>query len=139
MHISALIHNRKGPFLSFEFFPPKDDQGMDALKQAAAQLLTAQPDFVTVTYGAGGSTCQRTLEVCDVLAGLGFKVIMPHLTCVGHSRAELTAIANDIHRRGYRNIMALRGDPPKGEKVCSAPKPAKIVAASRLFPSPASS
>ncbi|HPF99620.1 MAG TPA: methylenetetrahydrofolate reductase [NAD(P)H] [Kiritimatiellia bacterium] len=122
MHISDLIHNRKGPFLSFEFFPPKDDQGMDALKQAAAQLLTAQPDFVTVTYGAGGSTRQRTLEVCDVLAGLGFKVIMPHLTCVGHSRAELTAIANDIHRRGYRNIMALRGDPPKGEKVFSAPK-----------------
>jgi len=122
MHISDLIHNRTGPFLSFEFFPPKDDQGMEALKQAAAQLLTAQPDFVTVTYGAGGSTRQRTLEVCDVLARLGFKAIMPHLTCVGHSRADLAAIAAEIHRRGYRNIMALRGDPPKGEKVFVAPK-----------------
>lgn len=122
MHISELLKNRNRPLLSFEFFPPKDDAGMDALKIAAARLLSAKPDFVTVTYGAGGSTRQKTLEICEMLKTMGFAVVMPHLTCVGHSRAELTDISDEIHRRGFRNIMTLRGDPPKGETVYHAPK-----------------
>ncbi len=120
MHISELLHNRKRPLLSFEFFPPKDALGMEALKKAAEALLAAKPDFVTVTYGAGGSSRLRTFEVCDLLRGMGFDPVMPHLTCVGSSRTELGEIADEIHRRGYRNVMALRGDPPKGETVFRA-------------------
>jgi methylenetetrahydrofolate reductase (NADPH) len=117
MHIADLLHNRKRPLLSFEFFPPKDEQGLDTLKRAAEALRVAQPDFVTVTYGAGGSTRLRTFEVCDLLRGMGFDPVMPHLTCVGSSRAELGEVADEIHSRGYRNVMVLRGDPPKGETV----------------------
>lgn len=117
MYISELLKNRNRPLLSFEFFPPKDDAGMDALKIAAAKLLSAKPDFVTVTYGAGGSTRQKTIEICEMLKAMGFAVVMPHLTCVGHSRADLEMISDEIYQRGFRNIMALRGDPPKGETV----------------------
>lgn len=103
------------PLRSVEFFPPKDDSGVEALLQTATALKQIEPDFVSVTYGAGGSTRERTAQVCDLLKrDLGFTV-MPHLTCVGHSRAELTEIANRIHNGGFRNIMTLRGDPPKGQ------------------------
>ncbi len=115
MTICELLKNRKYPLLSFEFFPPKDDRGMEALKQAAGQLLSTHPDFVTVTYGAGGSTRVRTLMVCDVLRDMGFQVVMPHLTCVNSTAEELGAVADQLYEKGYRNIMALRGDPPKGE------------------------
>lgn len=98
-----------------EFFPPKDDSGVEALLQTANALKRIEPDFVSVTYGAGGSTRERTAQVCDLLKReLGFTV-MPHLTCVGHSRAELVEIADRIHDGGFRNIMTLRGDPPKGQ------------------------
>ncbi|HEY1792637.1 MAG TPA: methylenetetrahydrofolate reductase [NAD(P)H] [Opitutaceae bacterium] len=99
---------------SIEFFPPKDDAGVEALRQTAGALKAMAPDFASVTYGAGGSTRQRTAQVSGLLRSeFGFTV-MPHLTCVGHSRAELEAIADNIHANGFRNIMTLRGDPPKG-------------------------
>jgi len=102
------------PLRSLEFFPPKDDAGVEALRAAALALRRMQPDFVSVTYGAGGTTRDRTAQVSALLREeLGFTV-MPHLTCVGHSRAELAAIADRIHAAGFRNIMTLRGDPPKG-------------------------
>ncbi len=82
--------------------------------RTATALRAISPDFVSVTYGAGGSTRQRTAEVSGLLrTQLGYTV-MPHLTCVGHSRAELEEIADRIHADGFRNIMTLRGDPPKG-------------------------
>ena len=115
VRISDLLKTTRRPLVSFEFFPPKDDAGLDNLKRAAEQLLTVEPDFVTCTYGAGGSTRQRTMQVCELLRKLGFKPVMPHLTCVGSIRAELGAIADDLHSRGFRNIMTLRGDPPKGD------------------------
>lgn len=103
------------PLRSLEFFPPKDDAGVEALRATAATLRRIDPHFVSVTYGAGGSTRERTAQVSDLLRReFGFTV-MPHLTCVGHTRAELTAIADRIHAAGFRNIMSLRGDPPKGE------------------------
>jgi methylenetetrahydrofolate reductase (NADPH) len=78
-------------------------------------LKRIAPDFVSVTYGAGGSTRERTAQVSRLLrAEIGFTV-MPHLTCVGHSRTELEGVADELHAGGYRNIMTLRGDPPKGE------------------------
>ena len=102
------------PLRSLEFFPPKDDAGVEALRAAALALRRMQPDFVSVTYGAGGTTRDRTAQVSALLREeLGFTV-MPHLTCVGHLRAELAAIADRIHAAGFRNIMTLRGDPPKG-------------------------
>lgn len=105
---------QKRPLRSLEFFPPKDDAGVEALRATARALKRMNPDFVSVTYGAGGSTRDRTAQVSALLRDeFGFTV-MPHLTCVGHSRAELGEIANRIHARGFRNIMTLRGDPPKG-------------------------
>jgi len=102
------------PLRSLEFFPPKDDAGIEALRSAATALRRMKPDFVSVTYGAGGTTRERTAQVSALLRQeLGFTV-MPHLTCVGHSRAELAGIAERIHAGGFRNIMTLRGDPPKG-------------------------
>lgn len=112
--LSDLLARARRPLLSFEFFPPKDDAAMAALRATSEQLLTVRPDFVTCTYGAGGSTRLRTLEVCDLLRQLGFQPVMPHLTCVGSSRSELENVADEIHARGYRNIMTLRGDPPRG-------------------------
>ncbi len=118
--ISKLLANARRPLLSFEFFPPKSDADMDSLKHSATQLLTTEPDFVTCTYGAGGSTRQRTLQVCEMLRELGYKVVMPHLTCVGSSRMDLLNIADEIYGLGYRNIMALRGDPPRGDMAFRA-------------------
>ncbi|MEI6463272.1 MAG: methylenetetrahydrofolate reductase [NAD(P)H] [Verrucomicrobiota bacterium] len=111
--ISDLFAQRR-PLRSLEFFPPKDDAGVEALRGAATALRRMNPDFVSVTYGAGGTTRDRTAQVSAMLkAEFGFTV-MPHLTCVGHSRAELTDLADRIHAGGFRNIMTLRGDPPKG-------------------------
>ncbi len=111
--ISALFAEQR-PLRSLEFFPPKDDAGVEALRQAAEALRKIEWDFVSVTYGAGGTTRERTAQVSRLLKDeFGFTV-MPHLTCVGHSRAELVALADQIHGDGFRNIMTLRGDPPKG-------------------------
>lgn len=105
---------QKRPLRSLEFFPPKDDAGVEVLRGAATSLKRMNPDFVSVTYGAGGTTRDRTAQVSALLKNeFGFTV-MPHLTCVGHSRSELSDIADRIHAGGFRNIMTLRGDPPKG-------------------------
>jgi methylenetetrahydrofolate reductase (NADPH) len=105
----------RGTLRSLEFFPPKDDAGVEALRHTAAALQRISPDFVSVTYGAGGGTRERTAQVSSILKReFGFTV-MPHLTCVGHSRAELAALADQIHAGGFRNVMALRGDPPKAD------------------------
>jgi methylenetetrahydrofolate reductase (NADPH) len=117
--ISELFAQRR-PLRSIEFFPPKDDAGVEHLRLSAAALKPISPDFVSVTYGAGGSTRHRTAQVSGLLRKeFGFTV-MPHLTCVGHTRAELKEIADRIHDDGFRNIMALRGDPPKGSQEFTA-------------------
>jgi methylenetetrahydrofolate reductase (NADPH) len=100
---------------SLEFFPPKDDAGVEALRQTAAALKRIAPDFVSVTYGAGGSTRERTAQVSRLLREETGFTVMPHLTCVGHTREELNGVADQLHADGYRNIMTLRGDPPKGQ------------------------
>lgn len=111
--ISALFAEKR-PLRSLEFFPPKDEAGVEALRQTAAMLKRMQPDFVSVTYGAGGTTRDRTAQVSALLKAEFGLTVMPHLTCVGHSRTELAALADRIHAEGFRNIMTLRGDPPKG-------------------------
>jgi methylenetetrahydrofolate reductase (NADPH) len=108
------LFEQKRPVRSLEFFPPRDDAGVEALRATASALKRMNPDFVSVTYGAGGTTRERTVQVSAMLKDeFGFTV-MPHLTCVGHSRDQLGEIADGIHAGGFRNIMTLRGDPPKG-------------------------
>ena len=107
---------RQRPVISVEFFPPKDESGGRQIVEAAQEIREAvQPDFVSITYGAGGTTRERTYRYAGVLKdSYGFEV-MPHLTCVGSSREELVEIINGYREAGFCNIMALRGDPPKGE------------------------
>ncbi|MBS0631075.1 MAG: methylenetetrahydrofolate reductase [NAD(P)H] [Verrucomicrobia bacterium] len=112
--ISSLFAPQR-PLRSLEFFPPKDDAGVAALQATAHALRAMAPDFVSVTYGAGGTTRDRTAQVSALLRHEFGLTVMPHLTCVGHTRDELCAIADRIHAEGFRNIMTLRGDPPKGE------------------------
>ncbi len=108
------------PLRSLEFFPPKDDAGVESLRQTASALRSIDPAFVSVTYGAGGSTRERTAQVSAILREeFGFAV-MPHLTCVNHTREEVLAIARTHFRAGIRNIMALRGDVPKGVEPATA-------------------
>ncbi len=101
------------PLRSLEFFPPKDDAGVEALRQTAAALQSIAPAFVSVTYGAGGSTRERTAQVTAMLRSEFGYAVMPHLTCVNHTRDEIRAIAAAHHTAGVRNIMTLRGDVPK--------------------------
>lgn len=99
-----------GPTTSFEFMPPKDEAGEQRLRRALDELKPLAPSFVSVTYGAGGSTRDRTHRiVVDLLDDF---VPMAHLTGWGHGRDELARIIESYHRAGVRNILALRGDPP---------------------------
>jgi len=111
---------QKKPLFSVEFFPPKDDAGGDRMLKTASQIQPHQPDFVSITYGAGGGTRATTLRYAKLLQQEhGFEV-MPHLTCVGHTRDELLEILEEFAEAGFRNVMALRGDPPKGESTFKA-------------------
>lgn len=115
IRVIDLLDRATQPLLSLEFFPPKNRLGFGLLGGSIERMRGIRPDFVSVTYGAGGSTRERTLDACDLLKKMGFGPVVVHVTCVGHSKEELTAIIHDLHERGYRNIMCLRGDPPKGE------------------------
>jgi len=114
MKISQLIMEKR-PLFSFEFFPPKDDASAAALMDVVRNLQELHPDFVSVTYGAGGSTRAKTLELVARIKRDVHLEAMAHLTCVGHSKTEIRAILGELSDRGIENILALRGDPPKGE------------------------
>lgn len=103
------------PAISFEFFPPKDQEGVDRLFTAVADLAPFSPAYVSVTYGAGGSTRQLTVELVGrIQREVGIDA-MAHLTCVGATQAELGGVLDQLQRAGVQNVIALRGDPPKGE------------------------
>jgi methylenetetrahydrofolate reductase (NADPH) len=103
------------PLFSFEFFPPQDAAAAAALMETIDQLKTLEPDFVSVTYGAGGSTREKTLAlVARIKHEIGIEA-MAHLTCVGHSKSEIRSILKELADHGIENILALRGDPPKGQ------------------------
>lgn len=105
----------KEPVFSIEFFPPKSDSAAQQMLRTARELQHCRPDFVSITYGAGGSTRSRTLKYARSLReDYGYEV-MPHLTCVGHSKTELKEIIAQFKESGLKQIMALRGDAPKGE------------------------
>lgn len=101
-----------GPTLSFELFPPKTDEAERALEKCVAELAEMRPSFVSVTYGALGSTRERTREVVTRINAEQAFPAMPHLTCVGHSLADITELLDHYASHGVENILALGGDPP---------------------------
>ena len=111
--IGALLR-AGGRSFSFEFFPPKDDEGEQVLWRSIRELEPLQPTFVSVTYGAGGQTRDRTVAITGRIARETSMVPMAHLTCVGHTVEELNQILADLEAAGVRNVLALRGDPPGG-------------------------
>jgi methylenetetrahydrofolate reductase (NADPH) len=111
MKIRDILRQRK-PTVSFEFFPPKDDKGAAALTETLSQLRDLHPDFTSCTYGAGGSTRAKTLEVTlNIKERFGLDA-MAHFTCVGQRRTEIDLILESFARHGIENILALRGDRP---------------------------
>jgi methylenetetrahydrofolate reductase (NADPH) len=103
------------PAFSFEFFPPKDAEGVAKLFETVAELRPYEPTYVSVTYGAGGSTRNMTVDLVGrIKSELGLEA-MAHLTCVGATQDELRGVLDELRSRGVENVLALRGDPPKGE------------------------
>jgi methylenetetrahydrofolate reductase (NADPH) len=105
-----------GPIFSFEFFPPKTENGERNLESALAELRTLEPAFVSVTYGAGGSTREKTIEIVKRIREQYGLEAMAHFTCVGATVPELRATLDEMHGAGIDNVLALRGDPPAGEE-----------------------
>ncbi len=114
MHIND-IFEQNNTTLSFEFFPPKTDEQADALFQIIAQLEELKPNFISVTYGAGGSTRDRTHDLVLKINSETSLSAIPHLTCVGHTKQEITNIITRYASEGVANILALAGDPPKDD------------------------
>jgi len=114
MRIRPLIGNGT-PCFSFEFFPPKDDDGVANLFTTIGELRELAPTFVSVTYGAGGSTRDRTVDLVGRIRRVVGIEAMAHLTCVGHSQGELAQVLDRLATDGIENVLALRGDPPRGQ------------------------
>lgn len=114
MRIDELLARGK-PSISFEFFPPKSEAGFASLYQTIEELRPLTPSYVSVTYGAGGSTRSKTVSLVEKIQREGGIRAMAHLTCVGHTADELGAILDEIWKAGIRNVLALRGDPPVGQ------------------------
>lgn len=112
----ADILKEKERTYSFEFFPPKTEKGRIKLPEVAKAFVELGADWLTVTYGAGGSTREATMEIVDDLQKRFDVPVMHHFTCVGHSQEELKNILGKMKERNIRNILALRGDAPEGEE-----------------------
>ncbi|MDP3938729.1 MAG: methylenetetrahydrofolate reductase [NAD(P)H] [Deltaproteobacteria bacterium] len=115
----ALPEGRKS--VSFEFFPPKTPKGEEALFRAIEELRPLEPTYVSVTYGAGGSTRDKTVEIVSRIKNeIGIEA-MAHLTCVGSSRSELEGVLGRLRDAGIENVLPLRGDPPTGKEHFERP------------------
>jgi methylenetetrahydrofolate reductase (NADPH) len=115
MRIDELLQH-DGPVFSFEFFPPKTAQGERNLEAALGELRELEPSFVSVTYGAGGSTRERTIEIVKRIKREHGLEAMAHFTCVGATVAQLRATLDEMCQAGIENVLALRGDPPAGQE-----------------------
>jgi len=110
------------PLFSIELFPPKTPAGIDSLKSKLVEIRAHEPDFVSVTYGAGGGTRHTTRAICSHIVRDLDMVAMAHVTCAALTRAEIAELLEGFHADGVRNIMALRGDPPPGQPYRPAPE-----------------
>ncbi len=115
MKISEVFADPRRKVFSFELFPPKTDAGQGALERTIRDLAELQPAYVSVTYGAGGSTRAKTLGLVEWIQREARLCAMAHLTCVGATEADLAAVLDDLVEAGIENVMALRGDPPAGQ------------------------
>jgi methylenetetrahydrofolate reductase (NADPH) len=111
--IGRLLREGERSF-SFEFFPPKDAEGEEVLWRSIRELEPLHPTFVSVTYGAGGTTRDLTVAITRRIAHETSLLPMAHLTCVGHTTDELEGVVDQLRRAGIANVLALRGDPPGG-------------------------
>ena len=112
----------KKPVISFEFFPPKTEEGdRNLLEKTIPALLEAKPDYCSVTYGAGGSTREKTLMIVDAIQQQHKLTALAHLTCVGHTQEQVGELLGKIRDLGCKNILALRGDPPPGTEFSAMP------------------
>jgi len=114
MHIADIL-KQPAPHFSFEFFPPKTEEASKVLFDSINDLTPLKPSYVSVTYGAGGSTRQLTHDLVVRLQKESQITMVPHLTCVGASKDDIRGILEKYDENGIQNIMALRGDPPKGQ------------------------
>lgn len=114
MRISDLLA-RKSPVFSFEFFPPRSDEAAAQLERTIADLGPLEPDYVSVTYGAGGSTREKTIDIVSRIKRETGIEAMAHLTCVGSTSDEIRSVLDRLCEAGVENVLALRGDPPKGQ------------------------
>jgi methylenetetrahydrofolate reductase (NADPH) len=118
MRIRELLYSGR-PSISFEFFPPRDEAGFDQLRATLASLRELRPTYVSVTYGAGGSTRRQTIDlVTGIRRDYGIES-MAHVTCVGSSRDEVLGVLQTLQDAGVENVLALRGDPPRGQTTFS--------------------
>jgi len=110
------LYDRPVPTISFEYFPPKSVEAEEKLlRETTPGLKALGPAFISVTYGAGGSTRDNTLRIVNSIRRDHGIDAMPHLTCVGHTQADLLGIMQEAESGGIENVLALRGDPPKGQ------------------------
>ncbi len=109
------LYSQKDVVYSFEYFPPKDPENISRTLNLIERMSQLHPDYMTVTYGAGGSTTGLTREITHYIVGELKVPSVAHLTCVGHSRSEIDKVLDSFHASGITNILALRGDPPKGQ------------------------
>jgi methylenetetrahydrofolate reductase (NADPH) len=121
MKITELFKNRQKTY-SFEFFPPRDEISAVDFGINVGQLMKLNPSFVTVTYGAGGSTQERTFTLVDYLQNKIGLNCMAHYTCVNATKAKVEKDLNSLVKIGIENLMLLRGDPPAGQKIFVAPE-----------------
>jgi len=113
MFISEIFRSKKGPVFSFEIFPPKREYPIESIYETIEELITLDPDFVSVTYGAAGGTKDRTVEIAGYIKNRWGKPPLAHLTCIGAHQEDILRMLDELSSLEVKNVLALRGDPPK--------------------------
>ena len=121
MRISDIL-NEKKLSVSFEIFPPKQQSSYESVMDAAMKLCSLHPDFMSITYGAGGSTKRNTAQIAGELQTKGNATALAHLTCVGASKEDISATAAELSKLGIENVLALRGDIPQPDANGNMPE-----------------